>query len=953
MHGDGISSPPRATYRLQFSKDFRFEDARRIVPYLAQLGVSHVYASPLLMARPGSTHGYDIVDHGRLNPEIGSAVEFDALAAALRAHGMGLILDFVPNHMGIGPDNPWWVDVLEWGRASPFAGFFDIDWMSPEPSLAGKVLLPVLGDQYGAVLERGELALRFNPHGGAFELAYFDRTFPIAPRDYAGLLQRAVLRAGNAADAVTSLIEDLRVATAGGRGRLSAAARRARVAELEQRLGQLARGDAGLARAIDAVLDSLNGRPGDPRSFDALHRLLERQAYRLAYWRVAAHEINYRRFFDVNDLAGLRMEQPGLFEASHRLVRSLLADGRIYGLRLDHVDGLREPQRYFERLQRLVPKQPVAVDGDAEGRTARPRTPLYVLVEKILAPHEHLRSDWAVAGTTGYEFMADVGALFVDPAAERALTRLYERIVGTVFDFAEAVVTAKYQVIRESLAGELNVLANAFNRLARQSRASRDFSLLGFREALLDIVAHFPVYRTYVTERGPADEDRRDIDWAIGKARSAARTPDTSIYDFIHAVLTLDLLQEQRSYRRRNVIDAMLKFQQYTGPVMAKSMEDTVFYRAVRLVSLNEVGGDPGKFGTSVKAFHEANRRRLAAHPHSLLATATHDHKRGEDVRARLNVLSEVPREWGRRVRRWMKFNARKRGEADGIPAPSARDEYLFYQALVGAWPYELTAPGLEGIADYAARLDAYMLKAVREAKLRTSWAAPNAGYERAVSEFVQRCLDPALSGPFLEDVCAFVADIAPAGAVNGLGQVLLKLTSPGVPDIYQGTELWDFSLVDPDNRRPVDYGVRQAFLHTGAPAGDDLLHSWRDGRIKQHLIRRILALRGERPGLFSAGDYVPLEASGPHAGRVIAFARTCGGESVVAVATRLSRPLLRAGELLPRSWESTSLVLPPDVPHDRPFVDVVSGEQVACGPGGLALERCLERCPVALLSGG
>jgi (1->4)-alpha-D-glucan 1-alpha-D-glucosylmutase len=936
-----VPFPPRATYRLQFSTEFRLEDARRIVPYLAALGISHVYASPLLAARPGSTHGYDIVDHGRLNPEIGDEAELEALAEALRAHGMGLILDFVPNHMGIGPDNPWWMDVLEWGRASPFAGFFDIDWSSPEPSLAGKVLLPVLGDQYGAVLERGELELRFDARAGTFVLGYFDATFPIAPRDYPLLLHAAALRAGAAAEAVAALAEDLLAATRGGRGRLPAGARRKRVDELKQRLAALAQRDATLPRAVGEVLEPLNGRRGEPASFDALHRLLERQSYRLAYWRVAAHEINYRRFFDVNDLAGLRMEQPELFAASHELVARWLAERKVHGLRLDHVDGLRDSKRYFERLQQLAPGPPGA------GATT-PR--LYVLVEKILAGHERLRADWPVAGTTGYEFMADVNGLFVDPAAEIPLTRTYERIAGTPFHFEEAVVAAKYQVIRESLASELNVLAAAFNRLAKQSRASRDFSLLGFREALVDVVAHFPVYRTYVSERGPSDDDRRDIDWAIGKARRAARTPDTSIYDFIHAVLTLDLLRENRGWRRRDVIDAMLKFQQYTGPVMAKSMEDTVFYRVARLASLNEVGGDPGKFGTSVKAFHEVNRRRLAAHPYSLLATATHDHKRGEDMRARLNVISEVPREWSRRVRRWMHFNARKHGEADGTPAPTRRDEYFFYQALVGAWPYAVAPPGYAGIEEYAARLDAYMLKAAREAKQHTSWAAPNAEYESALSEFVRRCLEPSLSGPFLDDVCAFVDAIAPAGAVNGLAQVLLKLASPGVPDVYQGTELWDLSLVDPDNRGPVDYALRERSLSGGA--ADDLLRSWRDGRVKQHLIRCALALRSERPELFAAGDYVPLEAEGPHAERVVAFARTRDDAVLVAVAPPHVLPQLTRGEPLPAGWGSTRLVLAAGALRARAFVDVLTAGEVAPeADGGLPLERCLARCPVALLA--
>lgn len=951
---DAIPFRPRATYRLQFSKDFRFDDARRIVPYLATLGVSHVYASPLLMARPGSTHGYDLVDHGRLNPEIGDPAEFDAFVAELRKNRMGLILDFIPNHMGIGPDNPWWMDVLAWGRASPYAAFFDIDWESPEPSLAGKVLLPVLGDHYGAVLERGELRIRFEPGEGAFCITYFDTPFPLAPREYPGLLQAAAAHAGEAAPRLAALVEELRVVLKGGRGRLSGGARRQRIAAVRQRLAELVVDDARVLPAVAEVLGALNGRVGDPRSFDALHRLLDRQAYRLAYWRVAAHEINYRRFFDINDLAGLRMEQPELFEASHRLVRRLLAEDRIQGLRLDHVDGLRDPKAYFERLQRLG----TATGGDG-ARTfagARPRgsRALYVLVEKILAAHEKLRTDWPVSGTTGYEFMADVHGLFVDPAAERSLTRTCERVVGSGSDLDEEAIAAKRQIMRDSLASELNVLANTFNRLARQSRLSRDFSLLGFRAALADVVAHFPVYRTYVSARGTDDADRRDIDWAIGKARRAARSPDTSIYDFIHAVLTLDVLQQGRSYRRRDVLNAALKFQQYTGPVTAKAIEDTLFYRHARLISLNEVGGDPGRFGTSPKAFHEENRRRRDTHPHSLLATATHDHKRGEDVRARLAVLTEVPREWSGRVRRWMQLNARKRRQANGQASPARRDEYFFYQTIVGAWPYGLEAPGFGGVEEYGARLEAYMLKAAREAKLRTSWAAPSEDYEAALSEFVQRCCDPAQSGPFLDDVCRFVADIAPAGAVNGLAQVLLKLASPGVPDIYQGTELWDFSLVDPDNRRPVDYAMRESLLEANAGVtGNDLLRSWKTGHIKQHVIHRVLEARRQRHDLFSEGDYVPLKAVGPHAVRVVAFARRLHGHWLVAIAPRLAMPLLGDDALpLPATWESTRLGLPDDALGCEAFADVVSGVKIPLeADRTLAVGRCLERFPVALLT--
>ena len=942
--GDGtaVSVPgrPRATYRLQFGKDFRFDDARRIVPYLAALGVSHLYASPLLKARPGSTHGYDIVDHNRLNPEIGKPAEFDALVDELQRHGMGLVLDFVPNHMGVGPDNRWWVDVLEWGRESPYAGFFDIDWDPAEPTLAGKVLLPVLGDHYGAVLDRGELQLRLHAERGSLAVAYFESPFPVALRDYPPLLEAAAERSAAAARVLEPLADELRASLRGGRGKSAVLARREQVADLKRRIAERLQGDPAARRALGEVIGALNGEPGRPASFDALHRLLERQAWRLAFWRVAAHEINYRRFFDIDDLAGLRMEQPELFEASHGLVRRLFAEGRLQGLRLDHVDGLRDPKAYFEQLQALA------------ASAGAPR-PLYLLVEKILAPHEGLRRDWAVDGTTGYEFMSAVSGLFVDPAGERSLTQHYERIAGRSFDFEEMSVEAKLQVVHESLASELNVLANLFTRLAKQNRATRDFTRTGLREALAGVVAHFPVYRTYITGKGAGPEDRRDLEWAIGKARRAARVPDTSSYDFIRDVLTLDLRQPGGGYRRRDVLDAALKFQQYTGPVMAKAMEDTTFYRYVRLASLNEVGSEPGRFGIRPAAFHEANRLRLRDYPLSMLATATHDHKRGEDVRARLNVLSEVPAEWVRRVRRWQQMNARKRRELDGRPAPGRNDEYLLYQTVVGAWPYEIESPQFEGLQPFSERIGAYMLKAAREAKLRTSWAARNEAYEQALADFVARTLDPRQSRPYLEDLRGFVGQIAAAGAVNGLAQALLKLVSPGVPDIYQGCESWDFSLVDPDNRRPVDYaGRRAALAASGAMSPAELLAGWRDGRVKLHVIARALNVRRRLPELFAAGDYQPLEASGLHAERVVAMLRKHGGEACIGVVPRLAWPLLGdREEPLPRGWGDTRLAVPPEPAGAGTWFDVLSGAEVFVPPDGrLDVARLLGGFPVALL---
>ncbi len=947
--------PPRATYRLQFHAGFGFDDARRVVPYLAALGISHVYASPVFKARPGSTHGYDVVDLTELNPELGGRGAFDAFVSELHRHRLGLVLDFVPNHMGIGPDNPWWVDVLAWGPASPFAAYFDIDWSPPERTLTGKVLLPVLGDPYGAVLERGELRLGFDRQTGTFHVDYHEHRFPIGPKSVPALLRSAAAfaRDGDQIDGVAAvddsdeaashlgeLAADLRAALAGRRSRRSEPQRRERVAQLQARLARLVDENAAVARALDGTLERFSGRAGEPRSFDALHQLLERQAYRLAYWRVAAHEINYRRFFDVNDLAALEMDVPELFDASHVLVARLIAEGAVDGLRLDHVDGLRDPKRYLERLQRL-----------AAGAGAQ--RPFYVVVEKILARHETLRDDWATAGTTGYDFLADVNGLQVDRAAERALTAAYTRLAGGSPDMDALVVDAKHQIMHVSLASELNVLANGFHRLAQQNRRSRDYPRLAFRDALANVVAHFPVYRTYVTPRSTTREDRRDIDWALAQARRATRTPDTSIYDFVRDVLTLDLMREGRGYRRRDVVAAALKFQQYTGPVTAKAVEDTTFYRYLRLVSLNEVGGDPERFGTSVSAFHEANRRRVRSQPFGMLTLATHDHKRGADVRARLNVLSEVPRAWGQRVQRWMTWNRRKRTEVDGGPAPSRHDEYLFYQTVVGAWPFDADGVDLAEPDGFVTRVDDYLRKAVREAKVHSSWAAPNEAYERALSTFVTRCLDVASSRPFVDDVRAFVREIAAAGAVNGLAQTVLELTSPGVPDLYQGTEFWDFSLVDPDNRRPVDFERRRAGLEPGArPSLDELLETWRDGRLKQRSIERVLAVRGDAPELFTIGTYVPLTVVGAHADRLTAFARRHGERTLVVIAPRLVEPLLRGERRpLPRGWGDTRVAWPGDLP--RAFEDVLSGRRCeADAEGGWRAEACLADLPVAVLLG-
>jgi (1->4)-alpha-D-glucan 1-alpha-D-glucosylmutase len=942
---------PRATYRLQFHQDFGFEDARRIVPYLAALGVSHLYASPLTMARRGSTHGYDVIDFNRLNPELGDDAAFEALIAELRAHCMGLVLDFVPNHMGVGSDNPWWLDVLEWGPLSPYATFFDIDWEASARGVRGKITLPVLGDQYGKVLEAGELKLQFDGAEGAFRVGYYDERFPIGARRYAQLLHAAATLLDREGAALFELADKFASLDAEEASPERWAVRRQEAFALKAALAEVVI-DPGVRDALEATVAAHNGTPGLPETFQPLHALLEDQAYRLAYWRVASSEINYRRFFDINELAGLRMERGEVFEATHRLLLRLIAEGKVEGVRLDHIDGMYDPRGYCQRLLSR------AADVLAESRGgARPEIdalhgrPIYLVVEKILARHENLREDLPVAGTTGYEFINLVNGLFVDPAAERSLTATYHRFIEQEPDFAQLVLAAKQQILRYSLNSELHVLGHEFHRLAQQSWATRDFTLTGLREALADIITRFPVYRTYITDDSVKPEDRRDLDWAVSWARRETALVDHTVFDFLHAALSTDLVGT-RGYERSDVIATAMHFQQLTGPVMAKSLEDTAFYRYHRLVALNEVGGEPNHFGVSPSAFHTLVQQTLRFHPLTMLASATHDHKRGEDVRARINVLSEVPQEWRSQVGRWARLNRSKRQEVDGQRVPGRNDEYLLYQTLLGAWPFEIDAPEHPALADFTERIVAYMIKASREAKVRTSWMAPDASYEAGLERFVRRILDPREGRAFLADLLAFEPRIARIGAVNGLAQTLLKLTAPGVPDTYQGCELWDLSLVDPDNRRPVDYELRRNYLDQDAdPAA--LLADWRDGRIKQQIVARVLASRRRAPELFSRGEYVALATVGAHAERVVAFARRTPDAAVLAVAPRLVAPLLAEDDLpLPpaAAWADTSIELPQGWPAG-PLVDALSGVERRPRSALLGVAQVLADLPVALLA--
>jgi (1->4)-alpha-D-glucan 1-alpha-D-glucosylmutase len=940
---------PRATYRLQLHAGFGFADAQAIVPYLAALGISHLYASPITMARPGSLHGYDVIDFNRLNPELGDDAAFDALVSELHAHGMGLVLDFVPNHMGVGSDNPWWLDVLEWGPLSPYATFFDIDWEASARGVRGKVTLPVLGDQYGKVLEAGDLKLQFDGAEGVFYVAYYHERFPIAVRKYPQLLHATAGLLDRDGAPLFDLAERFGALFAEEPGAEQWLVRRQEAFALKAALAETAR-DAQVRAALDAAVAAQNGTPGLPETFEPLHLLLEDQAYRLAYWRVASSEINYRRFFDINQLAGLRMERGETFEATHRLLLRLIAEGKVQGVRLDHIDGMYDPRGYCQRLlARVSDVLAESRDREVPNRDPRAGQPIYLLVEKILARHENLRDDLPVAGTTGYEFMNLVNGLFVDPAAEGAMSATYHRFIGQEPEFDHVVLAAKQQILRYFLNSELHVLGHEFHRLAQQSWTTRDFTLTGLREALADIITRFPVYRTYITEDGVQQEDRRDLDWAVSRARKETGLVDQTVFDFLHAALSTDLVGT-RGYERADVIATAMHFQQLTGPVMAKSLEDTAFYRYHRLISLNEVGGEPGNFGVSLSAFHHLMHQQQQRLPASMLATATHDHKRGEDVRVRIDALSEVPLEWRRRVRRWARLNRFRVKEVDGRPVPDRNDEYLLYQTLVGSWPLGLGADDAEGLAAYAERIVAYMMKASREAKQRTSWAAPDEDYESGLERFARRILDPQDGRAFLADLLPFQARIALIGAQNGLAQILLKLTAPGVPDTYQGCELWDFSLVDPDNRRPVDFELRRAMLAQDADP-TELLSSWRDGRIKQHVVARTLALRRAAPALF-AGDYTPLQTTGLHAERLVAFARSAEAATLIVIVPRLAAPLLDGVDIPlppPAAWGDTRVALP-DLPGGR-LHNPLTGKAIEPGPDGLTAAEALADLPVVLLT--
>ncbi len=949
---------PSSTYRVQMHSKFTFADAETIIPYLKCLGIGDFYSSPFFEARPGSMHGYDVTRHDRLNPELGGAEGFESFSGVLKAAGLGLLLDIVPNHMGIGNDSRWWQDVLENGRASEFAGYFDIDWDPPKPEMWNKLLLPILGKQYGEELEDGNIQVHIED-GRAF-IQYFDHRMPIAPRTIPRLFPQQKDAEFGVPQNFRDILKDLaHIPPHEATDPKLVAQRRAQLAEIHPRLDHALR-STELAPVIVRALEAINGRKGDAQSFDQLHDLLDAQPYRLAFWRVSGEEINYRRFFDVNDLAGLRMENPAVFAGTHTLIRSLLGKQQVSGLRIDHADGMFNPRQYLIRLQLLyiaslcagpVATGPVAPNGiEEEIRErlrgydwARANRPLFCVVEKILEPREALPREWPVNGTSGYDFIHFANQLFIQSANEQRFNRIYEEATGCRTSPDEIIYRSKLQVMQTSLASEVYVLTNLLSHIAASDRRARDFTENILEAVIRETIACFPVYRTYIDDRGQyTARDREFVEVAIARAKRLNSGIDASAFDFLKTTLLLG----GRPGRPQSEIDSeqlyfALKFQQLTGPVMAKGVEDTSFYVYNRFVASNEVGSSMKSFGITPELFHSSNQDRLNFSPDALLTLSTHDTKRSEDVRARLNVLSEMPSEWASAVRRWQRFSSGiKRKLSDDRTAPDANEEYMLYQNIVGAWPWKME--GNASREDFLKRIQEYSSKALSESKVNLSWLNPNPEYIEAVHAFLADLLLPDAKGRdsrFVQVLGTILPRVQFFGAINSLAQTVLKLTSPGVPDFYQGSELWDLSLVDPDNRRPVDYQLRNRLLNEmdslerasgELPVCRQTLGDLADGRIKLWVCSKALHLRSRDQELFRKGEYLPLEITGDKHDHAVAFLRQYQGRSVLTVVPRFAYTLMRGKMELPlgAAWNGTSLALPAESP--AAFRNIFTAETVA-----------------------
>lgn len=977
---------PVSTYRLQFNFHFRFPDAKRIIPYLNDLGISDIYASPYFKAREGSLHGYDIVDHNTFNPEIGTEDEYNEMVYELWKYGMGQMLDIVPNHMCIASkENVWWMDVLENGPGSTYADFFDIRWEPVKRELKDKILLPILGDQYGHILEKQELKLAFET--GTFFVFYYDHKLPVMPNTYIDILQYRIDELENLLSSENPhFIELLSIITALNHLPPHTEKDQEKIAEkyrekeiIKKRLWSLYTESSEIMAFLDENIKIFNGTKGESRSFDLLDDLLNKQVYRLSHWSVATDEINYRRFFDINDLAAIKVENLDVYEETHRLVFRLIKEGKVTGLRVDHPDGLYNPLLYFQRLQRscflyrklgLLKNVDEAPDEESEILkqydellSSNPKAkPFFIISEKILIKGEKMPEDWPVFSTTGYAFVVSVNGIFVETANAKAFDNIYTRTVKSRLNFQDIVYEKKKFIMEVFMSSEVNTLGHFLDELSEKNRHTRDFTLNSLTGAIKETIAFFPVYRTYILSSGVTERDARYIELAISKAKRKNPIISESIYDFLKDVLLLKYPENFGDDDKRDWVDFIMRFQQITGPVMAKGLEDTALYVYNRLISLNEVGGSPDRFGTPLEAFHGQNIEMSKLWPNALIATSTHDSKRSEDVRARINVLSEIPDEWKMYLMRWRRFNKKKKIIFEAQTVPDPNEEYLLYQTLLGAWPVELMNPAEYGV--FQKRIKDYMLKALREAKVNTSWKSPHVTYENDVMDFIETIMRDSRGNQFLKDFQIFQKKISQYGLYNSLSQTLLKIASPGIPDFYNGTEIWDFSLVDPDNRRPVDYDIRIRMLEelkkqeSEIPLWElarELTNKKEDGKVKLYLLYKALNYRRQQRELFEQGEYIPLAVTGEKNNAVCAFARRLNRRNIVVIAPRFFTKLISQPDILPLGdevWRDTCIVIP-FAGIGITYRNIFTGETVTTkGQQGtvLSLSEVFTNFPVALM---
>jgi len=921
---------PRATYRIQFQSEFKFEAAKNIIAYLAELGISDLYASPIFKATPGSTHGYDVVDPTQLNPELGASEDFEALTSEIKNHDMGWVQDIVPNHMAYQSQNTWLMDVLENGPDSDYRDYFDIEWEHPYEDTKGRVLAPMMGSFYGEALENGEIQINYEENG--LSVNYYALKLPVRIESYGRFIGQNLGQLARELGkrhpdflkllGILYLIKSIPNETKGKE-------RYGQIAFVKVLLWEVYTQNPEVKDFIDSNVKFFNGEKGNPDSFHLLDHLLQEQFYRLSFWKVGAEEINYRRFFTVNELICMRVQELKVFNKTHDLISQLVEQGKITGLRIDHIDGLYDPTEYLKRLREKT--------GD-----------VYITVEKILELEEDLPSGWPVQGTSGYDFLNYVNGIFCKTESEKQFSDIYRIFSNSETSYEQLFIEKKQLIVEKNLAGDVDNLAQILKRIAGQSRLGIDFTMNGLKRTLSEVLCLFPVYRTYVNGDGISEDDRIYIKEALEEARGRVPLLLNEL-NYIEKLLLLEweegLTEEQKALR----LHFVMRFQQLSGPLMAKGIEDTLFYLYNRYLALNEVGGNPGKFGITLDEFHEVNQKQSALWLHKMNATATHDTKRGEDVRPRLHVLSEIPDEWEKQVITWIQLNRSKKNELRGRAVPVPNDEYFFYQTLLGSYPFDESEN-----ESFIGRVKDYMLKSVREAKLHTAWLRPDSDYEEGFLAFVEKVLEPSDSNEFMKEFLPFQKWVAGYGIFNSLSQVLLKYTAPGVPDTYQGTELWDLSMVDPDNRRPVDYQQRISFLkdikerqHTDiGKLTDELLSTKEDGRIKLFLTHKVLQARKENLDVFQKGDYQPIEVSGKFKEHIVAFARSFGDTTAIAIAPRFFTSLVQPGEYpIGEVWADTQLQLPQGMQSS--WRDAITGQTIS-GTGAIA--QILQHFPVALL---